>query len=184
MCNKNCIEFGKNNLRKEEIENKRVLEIGSLDINGSLRNFIETLKPAEYIGVDKQKGKGVDVICDVNELITTFGKESFDVVIATEILEHIAFWTLAISNIKNVCKPNGIILITTRSKGFPYHGYPDDFWRYEVDDMKKIFSDCEVMTIEKDEAIGVFVKAKKPKDFAENNLENFKLYNINSKFKV
>ena len=42
MCNMACITFGAKALRPAEIEGKRVLEIGSIDVNGTLRPVIES----------------------------------------------------------------------------------------------------------------------------------------------
>jgi SAM-dependent methyltransferase len=156
------LEFFIENVQKEEFENKRILEVGSKYVNGSVRPLIEKFfNPKEYIGVDIEKGKFVDVVCDAENLVDYFGKETFDVVISTELLEHVKDWRKVINNLKEVLKPNGYIYITTRSKGFPYHGYPYDFWRYEVEDMKEIFKDFEIIKLEKDpEAPGVFLKAK------------------------
>lgn len=179
MCNVSGIIFGTTNLSKEEVEGKKVLEAGSLDVNGSLRLFVESLKPSEYIGVDIEKGRGVDEICEVGNLQKRFGENRFDVVIATELLEHVKDWREAITNMKKVCKPGGTMIITTRSKGFQYHAWPYDFWRYEAEDMKKIFSDCEVLSLKQDSREpGVFLKAKKPMDYQETDLENIELYNI------
>jgi len=185
MCNISCIIFGARNLTREEVEGKRVIEVGSYDVNGSLRPIIELLKPAEYIGVDIRKGPGVDIICNAENLVERFGKETFDIVISTELLEHIRNWKKAISNIKNVCKPGGIILITTRSYGFPYHPCPYDFWRYELEDMKYIFSDCEILALEKDpQEPGVFIKVRKPNKFIEKDLSDYELYSIISNKRV
>ena len=179
MCHYSCIVFGINQLKKEEIENKKILEVGSYDVNGSLRPFVENFKPTEYIGVDVENGPGVDVMLSAEELISKFGKDCFDVVISTELLEHVENWQGVISNIKNVCKPGGLILITTRSYGFPYHPFPNDYWRYELEDMEKIFSDCEILKLEKDNQVpGVLIKLKKPINFSEINLNHYKLYNI------
>ena len=179
MCNSSCIVFGTVNLVNEKINDKSIIEIGSLDVNGSLRPILEAMGPKEYIGVDIQKGPGVDVICKAEDLINHFGKERFDIVLSTEMLEHVKDWRKIVSNIKNICKPGGIILITTRSKGFPYHGYPYDFWRYEEDDMRKIFSDCLLERIEKDKTLpGIFLKLRKPISFKENNLTQYSLYSV------
>ena len=63
---------------------------------------------------------------------------------------------------KLVLKEGGISHITTRSKGFPLHDYPYDFWRYEIEDFKKIFNDMNILVLESDkEAPGIFLKAKK-----------------------
>jgi SAM-dependent methyltransferase len=174
-----CIIFGATNLSQEEVKGKRIIEIGSYNVNGSLRPIIESWGPAEYLGVDIERGPGVDIICNAEELFRIFDKNSFDILISTELLEHVRNWRKVISNIKNISKPSGTILITTRSEGFPYHGYPYDFWRYNSNDMKVIFSDFIIERIERDnEAPGVFVKVKKPINFTENSLVDYPLLSI------
>jgi SAM-dependent methyltransferase len=179
MCNRTCILFGATNLTNEEIRSKRVLEVGSIDVNGNLRPTVEALGPREYVGVDIEQGRGVDVVCRAEDILNKFGKESFDAVISTEMLEHIRDWRTVVSNIKNVCRPGGVVLLTTRSYGFKYHGYPHDFWRYELADMKHIFSDFEIQALQGDpEMPGVLIKAKKPEHFSENDLSSYRLYSI------
>jgi len=171
--------FGVLNLTRDEVEGRRVVELGSYDVNSSLRPFIETLKPAEYMGVDIEKGPSVDIVCKAENVLERLGEESFDVVISTELLEHVRDWRKVISNMKNICRPNGLVLITTRSQGFPYHAYPYDFWRYEFSDMQHIFSDCIIEKLEKDwESPGVFVKTRKPSKFIEIDLSGYELYSI------
>lgn len=179
MCHPSCIVFGAVNLKESDIIGKRVIEIGSYDVNGSIRSIIKSLKPSEYVGVDLLEGPGVDLVCRAEELLDCFSRDSFDVVISTEMIEHVHNWRKVISNIKNICKPGGIILLTTRSYGFPYHPSPTDFWRFELEDMEYIFSDCEIIVLEKDnEFPGVFIKLRKPSNFKEKDLSGYKLYSI------
>jgi SAM-dependent methyltransferase len=180
MCNVAVIEFFVESVEKEEFEGKRVLEVGSKYVNGSVRPLIERfLRPGEYVGVDVEPGKFVDVVLPAERLVEHFGPESFDVVIATELLEHVQDWRLAVNNMKAVLRRGGYIYITTRSYGFPFHAYPYDFWRYEIKDMEDIFSDFEIIRLARDhEAPGVFMKARKPFDYHPKDLQSIALYSM------
>jgi hypothetical protein len=87
--------------------------------------------------------------------------------------------------LKALMRPNGVVVITTRSIGFPFHHAPFDFWRYEEDDMRTIFADCEIIALESDTrevnghvTPGVFVAARMPPDFREADLRRVALYSI------
>lgn len=179
MCHESCINFGKANLKEAYIVEKAVIEVGSLDVNGSLRPIVELFRPSIYIGVDIGMGPGVDLVCDAEDLISRFGYNIFDLVICTELLEHVRNWKIVIHNLKQILRPDGILLITTRSKGFAYHGYPSDYWRYEISDIKSLFADFTILVLENDpEAPGVFFLGKKSCAFSENKLKNHYLYSI------
>jgi len=179
MCHQSCLDFGYKHLSNSLCSGKRVLEVGSLNINGSLRSSVIPFNPSRYLGVDIVPGKGVDSLCHCEDLVIHFLQDSFDIVIATELLEHIHNWKAAVSNIKIVCKPLGHILITTRSPGFPYHCYPNDFWRYTFSDFEFIFSDFKILDLFSDpESPGVFLFAQKPLHFIENTLDTFSISKV------
>jgi SAM-dependent methyltransferase len=179
MCDQACIEFGIKYLTPNEIQGKKVIEVGAYDVNGSLRPHIMKNNPSKYIGIDIAPGPGVDEICDANDIIQKYGASSFDILISTEMIEHIENWKKILSNFKNIVGEGGIIILTTRSKGFGLHNYPVDFWRYEDSDLRNIFEDFIVEKTEKDiYAPGIFMKAIKPKNFQEKDISQVKLYNI------
>lgn len=179
MCNIDSIKWVAKNVRREEIFGKRIIEVGSYDVNGSARFVIEHLEPAEYIGIDIASGPGVDVVCPIEKAADKFGSGKFDVVISTCVLEHTKNWKEAVSNIKNICTPCGIIIIVVPFR-WPYHEYPGDFWRYSPEDIKNIFSDFEIIKNEED--IGrktlTYAKMRKPILFKENDLSHYRLYSV------
>jgi SAM-dependent methyltransferase len=132
MCHSSCLDFGRQNILYSDVHGKFVLEVGSMDVNGSLRPIVMQLNPAKYVGVDLDLGPGVDEICASENLIERFGRNSVDLLITTEMLEHVRDWRSVVHNLKHVVKPGGVLLVTTRSRGYPLHGYPSDYWRFEI----------------------------------------------------
>lgn len=173
------VEFGANYLREEEVASRDVLEIGSRNVNGSLRPQIEEYGPERYLGIDFVRGPMVDVVARAEDVVDIFGEERFDVVVCTEVMEHVKNWRTVVRNIKRVCKPGGIILLTTRSKGFPYHAHPHDYWRYELEDVRNIFSDCDILELADDpQAPGVFAKIRRPEGLEQISLADYELHSI------
>lgn len=94
----------------------KVLEMGSLNINGSVRKFFRNCK---YTGIDKTAGVGVDVVCLAHE--AQFKDRSFDVVISTEMLEHDKYARKSMLNAMKLLKKGGILIVTAAGKGRPSH---------------------------------------------------------------
>jgi hypothetical protein len=179
MCSPACLAFGQEHLTEAEICGKTILEVGALNVNGSLRSWVEARGPQLYVGVDIVAGPGVDEICDAERLVARFGADRFHLVICTEMLEHVQHWRRVVSNLKNVLSPRGVLLMTTRSVPFGYHGYPYDFWRYSEGDCRQIFSDMTLDALVPDpEAPGILLKATKSERFVERGLEDIRLYSI------
>ena len=77
---------------------QKVLEVGSLDINGSIRQFFSG---CEYIGVDLGEGKGVDLVAKGEEL--DFPDGYFKVVASCECFEHNPEWEATFRNMIRMC---------------------------------------------------------------------------------
>jgi hypothetical protein len=84
-----------------------VLEIGSLDINGSVRALFGP--GIEYHGLDVVDGPGVDEVADA---ATWRAASVYDVVVSTEVLEHAPRWRDILTNAWDAVAPGGILLAT------------------------------------------------------------------------
>jgi SAM-dependent methyltransferase len=97
--------------------NKKVLDCGSLDINGSNRYLFEN---CEYIGIDIGEGKNVDIVSLIHEF--NGDDESYDTIISTECFEHDMYYKESIKNIIRLLKPGGLFIFTCATTGRPEHG--------------------------------------------------------------
>jgi SAM-dependent methyltransferase len=96
-------------------QNKRVLDCGSLDINGNNRYLFAG---GSYVGVDIFAGPNVDIVLRIHEV----KGGPFDVVISTECLEHDEFSELSIGRMIDLLTDGGILIITCATTGRPEHG--------------------------------------------------------------
>lgn len=95
----------------------QVAEIGSYDVNGSIRSFVTGA--ARYVGVDLVAGPGVDVVMPGH----LFGEtESFDLVLCSEVFEHNPFWLETFVNMIRIAKPGGCVMFTCAAPGRFEHG--------------------------------------------------------------
>ncbi len=116
-------------LNRDDAYPLRIVEIGSQDINGSLRQFSPV--NAIYIGVDFVSGPGVDVLmADPYQL--PFESDSVDSVICSSVFEHAEFFWILFLECLRILKPDGLLYVNAPSNG-KVHRYPIDGWRFYPD---------------------------------------------------
>jgi SAM-dependent methyltransferase len=96
----------------------RVLEVGSYDVNGTVRAAFSAAR--EYVGVDLTPGPGVDHVGYGHEYQEPDG--AFDLTISGSCFEHDPHWRMTLENMVRLTKPGGIVAATFASRGFPEHG--------------------------------------------------------------
>lgn len=91
-------------------KNKRVLEIGAANINGSVREFFQD---CEYIGIDVAPYSGVDIVSVAHEYSEPDG--SFQVVCSTSELEHDMYWLKTLKKMVDLTCSGGLIFFSCAS---------------------------------------------------------------------
>lgn len=94
----------------------KILEIGSLDVNGNVREPFE----GDFTGIDWAPGKNVDIVVPAKE--TTFDPEIFDVIISFNHLEHDPDWTDSLGHNFAALKHGGLILLRWATRNSSAHG--------------------------------------------------------------
>ena len=113
-----------------------VVEIGSKDY-GSTVNFRD-LYPGEYVGVDLEAGKGVDMVVDLSLGLGPLQENHFGLAICCSVLEHTPVpWVLA-ANLTRLVRAGGMVYISVPWV-WRYHAYPDDYFRFSPRAVQALF---------------------------------------------
>jgi hypothetical protein len=127
-----------------DLHKATILEIGSYSVNGSLRDH--ALPATQYIGLDIAEGPGVDIVIEEGAAFPV-EDESYDLVIASSVLEHDpAFWTTFLEMCRKA-KQGGYIYINVPSNG-AVHRYPTDNWRFYPDSSRALVKWCVSQGVE------------------------------------
>jgi SAM-dependent methyltransferase len=153
------------------VEDKRVLEIGSLDVNATeqglyIRDLCEGC--AAYHGIDEHEGHGVDEAVGAADYN---GKGKYDIVITTEALEHAARPEDIIECAQRALRPGGLLIVTAAGEGRQAHDCDGGVYR-GVEPYKNVtrsmleawLEEWDVVQVaENTEAHDIYATARKPK---------------------
>lgn len=149
-------------------EGLKVLEFGSYNVNGSVRDHFYG---ADFCGVDTRDGPGVDIVCDAADFD---GDQMYDVVVTAETLEHAERPAEIIQRAHDSLKPGGVLILTAAAPerephnangdhgkealaGEHYAGiHPEDLWGWLKD------SDFHLVELAHEPGLGdVYVVARR-----------------------
>lgn len=128
-------------------------EIHVLDVGCANKPYRAWFGPvAEYVGLDVVAGPEVDVVAKSSEK-WRLPDAQFDIVLCTQVLEHVEDLEHFLAEIQRVLKPGGVIVAS-----FPFiyneHGIPWDYRRFSAYGAEKLFLDMHLLMLERQGGIG------------------------------
>lgn len=99
------------------------------------------------IALDLRHGRGVQVLGDAQAL--GLADSVFDVVLCTEVLEHLREPQKAVDEMFRVLKPGGTLLLTTRFL-FPIHDAPHDYFRFTKYGLRHLLRRFEIRELQEE----------------------------------
>lgn len=114
-----------------------VLEIGSKDY-GSTSSFRDTYLGAEYVGVDLEDGKNVDVVADLTQGTGPLPVSHFALGICCSVMEHVRKPWIMAEHVTSLIRPGGHLYMSVPWV-WRYHPYPDDYYRFSWRGIEEIF---------------------------------------------
>ena len=111
----------------------RVLNVGTAHGN---QPYAGLFPEHELVGLDKQSGEHVDLVCDLTE---DYVREQFAAILCCSVLEHATKPWIVATNLEQMLAPGGLLYVTVPWI-WRYHGYPNDYWRMSAAGVVQLFS--------------------------------------------
>jgi len=130
---------------KEQFEGP-FLEVGSKDYGSTQDLRCLFTHKHKYVGIDMEEGKGVDIVLDLTEdfqkIDNLLGGKRFGTIFCLSVLEHCEKPFKMAENMTSLLKEDGQIVISAPFS-WKIHGYPNDYWRFTPEGIKKLFPRIE-----------------------------------------
>jgi SAM-dependent methyltransferase len=111
-----------------------------LDVGCGVKPYYPFFEPyaAEYVGVDVVENPAADLVGPVEALPVEDAR--FDVVLASQMLEHCDDPAQAVRELRRVVAPSGRVLASTHGVQV-YHPSPNDLWRWTHAGLERLFAE-------------------------------------------
>lgn len=123
----------------------KVLEIGPDKFPTTLQD-ISHRPGIEWHILGLESYPGFDVIQATNEYEYPVADETYDVVVAANVLEHVRKPWVWIRELARVVRRGGLVM-TVNPVSWPYHEAPIDCWRVYPEGMQALFDEAGLVTV-------------------------------------
>jgi SAM-dependent methyltransferase len=137
-----------NALRNALIEESRLLPLNEspdatlLDLGCGSMPYREIFAPlvTHYLGADIAMNPSADLHIDASGRVP-FEDSTVDVVLSTQVLEHVPVPSSYLVEARRLLKPSGRLILSTHGY-WMYHPDPVDYWRWTKDGLRKVIEDA------------------------------------------
>lgn len=119
--------------------------VTALNIGAGKTTFREYFPNQVTTDVEQRPGMQIDIVADAHDL-SPIPDASYDLVLFTEVLEHLHSPQKAIDEIERILRPGGLVLLTTRFI-FPLHSSPIDYFRYTKYGLRHLMRNFEIVEL-------------------------------------
>ena len=103
------------------------------------RELLTDLRP--YVRADIPPGDGLDLTLDADGLLAGEPDGSYDLVLSTQVLEHVPDAPRYLVEAHRLLRPGGVLIVTTHGL-IPEHGCPYDFQRWTSDGLARAVAEA------------------------------------------
>ena len=121
---------------------QRILDVGC----GSMP-YRSLFPQSDYQGCDLVPATPEIAVCPADDL--SFPEQSFDAVVAFQVLEHVPKPTRVMGELARVLRPGGVALVTVPFL-FPFHASPQDYFRYTHQGVAELATESGLRLVEID----------------------------------
>jgi SAM-dependent methyltransferase len=107
----------------------------------------------DYVGADLAGNPEADVKLNGDGSVP-LPDGDFDLVLSTQVLEHVVDPDMYVSECQRLLKPGGILVITTHGL-MHYHPDPEDYWRWTSPGLRRLLSGAGLSSIEMSGILGL-----------------------------
>lgn len=130
-----------------------------LDVGCGSQPFRQRIEQAgtlyRSLDVSPQDGVTLDFVARIDQEVlpeAAYQSGPYDLVLCSEVLEHVAEWDIAFANFRRLLAMSGSIILTC-PHFFPLHEEPYDFWR-PTPHAIRFFGEKHGLTVEKEYRLG------------------------------
>ncbi len=116
-----------------------------LDVGAKGSPYKEHIPHTKYMTLDIEKSHNPDICCDLQDI--KWKSNYFDIVIATEVIEHLEEPQKSVNEIHRVLKRGGICILSTPFI-HSYHPDPKDYYRFTKDSLEHLFRKFSTVEIQ------------------------------------
>ena len=120
---KECLEFMTKTVKTMDIKDKTVLDVGGRNVNGSIKDLFAGCR--SYEALDHVAGRGVDIVAD---LYVWEPGHPYDIVVSTEVLEHVRDARAAMHRMFAWVRNGGVLVMTCATEGRKPHTATGHTW--------------------------------------------------------